>query len=71
MPNLKIALMQVTENPFVFEEIPKLQELNRLHRDVIRPHKQQHRHLLEAVITLIEKYPVIPAERILLAPMVH
>ena len=71
MPNLKIALMQVTENPFIFEHIPKLQELYRIHEDFIKPSKKQHRDLLSAVIQLIEDYPVIPAERILMIPKVH
>ena len=72
MPVLKIALMQVTSNPFIFMHIPKLQALDFIHEEPVKKsHKKLKRDLLNAVIQLIYDYPVNPEERILVRPEVH
>ena len=72
MPELKMALMQVTSNVYIFEEIPGLQALDHIHEKPVRDsHRKLRVDLLNAVIQLIERYPVIPEERLLERPKVR
>ena len=72
MPELKIALMQVTSNVYIFQEIVGLQALDHIHEPPVKSsHKKLRVDLLNAVILLIERYPVIPEERLLERPKVR
>ena len=65
MPNLKIAIIEVT-HVGIFDEIPQLMGLFQIHeRPSCGSYKKLRVDLIEAVILLIQKYPVDPLARIL------